>query len=448
MCLEGIFFVILCLFFSMLFEDKIIEGLRCAGLHVENISSDSPLGIAVSGGADSLSLLVALSKKFSSDALAVITVDHGIRSPEESGGDADFVKDVCKKLCVQCETYSIANGEIAEVAKESGKSIEETARKFRYSAFDSFIEKKNLCALCIAHNLNDQTETLLMRFLNGSGAEGLFGIQNRNKIIRPLLNVERNEIEAYLSENGYEWRTDSTNSENDYLRNRIRNLLVPVLNEKFPFWKKSVLAGAEKSFFDNVHFESLLPDHVYERIGENAVRISEESFFSFDFALRRRLVLKVVNAVGFGSRFPFSLVKKICDSDTQKLKITKGCLSIYRKSGFLYFEKKSGEALDDVLNSGFSYIFSDVTDYAASCQFGILPETLNIDGPFCVRSAEVSDRIQTADGKSKSVSDLFNDWKVPEEKRNKIPVVQVLGQSMTLKAVLGKTFGFTDWIVR
>ena len=151
------------------FEKKVLFGLKYCGIDTESISDNSPLGIAVSGGADSVSLLLSLSSLFSSRILRVITVDHGIRPNEESGGDALFVENLCRSMSISCKVVKIPHGKIAKNAGESSDSLEAVARDFRYEAFFSFIKEENLCALCLAHNQNDQTETLLMRFLQEIG---------------------------------------------------------------------------------------------------------------------------------------------------------------------------------------------------------------------------------------------------------------------------------------
>ena len=167
--------------------------------------SENKIGAAVSGGADSVSLLLSLSKSFGKigmkNRLEVITVNHGIREKTQTDGDALFVQNLCESLGISCKVVSFEQGEAAKNAEKRGKGLEEAAREMRYKAFYDFIAEKNLSFLCLAHNQNDQTETILMRLLKGSGSEGLGGIpKRRGKIIRPLLNISRAEIENYLAE--------------------------------------------------------------------------------------------------------------------------------------------------------------------------------------------------------------------------------------------------------
>ena len=103
-------------------EKKVLSGLVSCGVTEKSVSESTLLGVAVSGGADSVSLLLSLAAIFSSDLLRVITVNHGIRSKEESGGDAAFVSDLCKKLGVECKTFEIQSGKILKIANFRDKS--------------------------------------------------------------------------------------------------------------------------------------------------------------------------------------------------------------------------------------------------------------------------------------------------------------------------------------
>ena len=133
------------------FEKNVLKGLSLCGVSSTTLTDHSYapeghflLGAAVSGGADSVSLLLGLVSLFGSEKIRVITVDHGIRSTKESGGDALFVKNLCEKMGVRCKIFKIESGLIEKTARAQKKSTEETAREMRYSAFESFIEEEKL----------------------------------------------------------------------------------------------------------------------------------------------------------------------------------------------------------------------------------------------------------------------------------------------------------------
>lgn len=195
---------------------------------------------AVSGGADSLCLLMVLQElqEEKGYGLCVAHVEHGIRG-EESQRDASFVESYCKSQGIPCKVYHC---QAADYAREHRMTLEEGARALRYGFFLQAAEAFGANKIAVAHNQNDCAETVLFRLARGSGLRGLQGILpvreaadlasgNGQAIIRPLLCVERKEIEVYLKERGQEYCIDRTNREMDYARNRIRHQALPVLEE-------------------------------------------------------------------------------------------------------------------------------------------------------------------------------------------------------------------------
>jgi tRNA(Ile)-lysidine synthase len=203
---------------------------------------------AVSGGVDSTAMLAALAalRQKGNYELRCLHVEHGIRPLEESWGDALAVKDICKRLDVPCGIISIPAGKIAETAKRQGLGIEGAARWFRHGAWNQEARRIRAKRILVAHTQDDLLETLLMRLLRGSGPTGLATMpQERGRILRPLLGLTRTEALNYLSAKGIPFRTDATNEDIRYLRNRIRHKLVPCLDDLFPYWRKTLLAMAE-----------------------------------------------------------------------------------------------------------------------------------------------------------------------------------------------------------
>jgi tRNA(Ile)-lysidine synthase len=178
--------------------------------------------------------------------LHCLHVEHGIRPAAESRGDAEAVKALCKELDVPCRVVSVVPGRIAEAAKRRGLGIEGAARLYRHAAWNREAARLGAARVLAAHTRDDFLETVLMRVLRGSGPRGLASISGeRGRVLRPLLDLSREDVLAYLAERGISYRTDSTNADPAFLRNRIRNTLIPCLNEGFPSWKKGVAALAE-----------------------------------------------------------------------------------------------------------------------------------------------------------------------------------------------------------
>ena len=173
-------------------------------------------------------------------------VEHGIRPPEESRGDARAVKAFCEDLEVPCRVVSITPGKIAAFARGGGPGIEGAARFFRGRVLRREARRVGAGYILTAHTRDDLLETLLMRVLRGSGPAGLAAMPRvRGCMLRPLLDVSRRDVLAYLEERGIPYRTDSSNADIRFTRNRVRRKLVPLLDEFFPSWRSSLLAMAE-----------------------------------------------------------------------------------------------------------------------------------------------------------------------------------------------------------
>ncbi len=198
--------------------------------------TDRPVVAAVSGGADSLALLFALSDLAPRDrgSLVAVHVHHGIRGLE-ADADAAFVRAQCKKLGVPLLE---ARFDVPAEAKAHGLSLEMAARKVRYAFFRTALERTGGSVVAVAHTADDQAETVLLKLLRGAGPRGLAGMVPRTEtlgvpVVRPLLAVRRSAIEAYLKARGESWREDRTNTDTALLRNRVRHELLPLLEKRY-----------------------------------------------------------------------------------------------------------------------------------------------------------------------------------------------------------------------
>lgn len=187
----------------------------------------------VSGGADSMCLLnILMDMRETYDLrIAVVHVHHGIRG-SEADGDMEYVESFCREHMV--EFYGVRY-DIPGIARENHLSGEEAGRIKRYETFETVLRQLgagNTGKIAVAHNMEDSSETFLLNLFRGTGLKGLAGIQPaRGQVIRPVRCLTRQEILQYLEEKGVSYRTDSTNSETDYTRNRIRLRLLPYIRE-------------------------------------------------------------------------------------------------------------------------------------------------------------------------------------------------------------------------
>lgn len=214
------------------FEKKVVHLID----EYHMIEEQDSVIVGVSGGADSVCLLFVLhrlsrERKFS---LTAAHVEHGIRG-KESLEDAAFVEELCRRLEVPLR---ICRADALAAARREKISTEEAGRQIRYGFFREIAgecarETSGRVHIAVAHNADDQAETILWNMVRGSGIKGLGGMRPvRDGIIRPLLECTRAEIEAYLRAKGATWRTDATNLETDYTRNRLRLKVLPILEKE------------------------------------------------------------------------------------------------------------------------------------------------------------------------------------------------------------------------
>ena len=209
-------------------EEKILQTIE----KFDMLSFNDRILIGLSGGPDSVTLLnVLLSfKKKYNLSFFIAHLDHMLRG-EESDKDVSFVKNLAQELGLLCEVKSC---NLKEIVQKEHLSLEETAREYRYKFYYETAKKIQANKIALGHNADDQVETVLMRFLRGSGLEGLMGIPPvRGKIIRPLIECSREEIEEYCQDHKIGYRIDSSNKEVVYFRNKIRLELLPLLSKDY-----------------------------------------------------------------------------------------------------------------------------------------------------------------------------------------------------------------------
>ena len=190
--------------------------------------NEEKIVIGVSGGADSVCLLLVLKDILNPENIVAVHINHGIRG-EEAVRDEEFVKRICNKYNIHLEIRHLS---IPEYSKKYKVSEEEAGRILRYEIFEEIRKEKNADKIAVAHNMNDTAETFLLNLSRGSGITGLTGIKIKNdNIIRPLIKTSRAEIEQIVEYYGESFVTDSTNNSMAYSRNRIRNKILPEMEE-------------------------------------------------------------------------------------------------------------------------------------------------------------------------------------------------------------------------
>jgi len=223
--------------------------------------------VAVSGGLDSV-VLLALLKKYAINDLAIVHCNFQLRG-KESNADEAFVKQLAKQygLPIFCKRFDTKTEQ-----KKAKQSTQMIARNLRYDYFSEILHTENYDYVAVAHHADDQIETFFINLLRGSGVKGLRGmLPKREQIIRPLLKLSRQDLERFAKKNNLEYREDTTNSDDYYLRNNIRHHLIPSLENLDKSAKASILQSMEN--LQDLETQSLQDLETLQKCGFSATQI-------------------------------------------------------------------------------------------------------------------------------------------------------------------------------
>lgn len=296
--------------------------------------------VGVSGGPDSvclLDILVSLAKKRKFELL-VAHINYGLRG-KDSDGDEIFVRKLALKHGLKLE--------ILDAKKESKtSSTESRLRDIRYDFFRKIKKENNFDLIAVAHNRDDQAETILMRLIRGSGLLGLQGIRPKNDdIIRPLLDISRAEIIDYLKENKLTYRMDKTNKENKFFRNKIRNKLIPLIEKEYNPQIKEILASSASNIADDYDFIFKSAEKIFKKIvfdeDKKAYFFQSKQFAKNHSALQKQVLRKIIfslknNLLNIESAHLEEIIKIIKSDKNKSQKLRLGKLRIAKKGDILY----------------------------------------------------------------------------------------------------------------
>lgn len=259
--------------------------------------------LGLSGGADSSALLCTLHKIYNTDiTIIAVHLNHGIRG-EEAKRDMLFSRKLAEGFGI---TFISKEVSVPEYCKVYKMSEEAAGRKLRYDFFEEICKKYDCNKIAVAHNKNDKAETVLINLIRGSGASGLCSIPPVNgNIIRPLIETSRADIEAYAKSNFIDFVTDSTNLEDKYTRNMIRNGIIPKMNSINDNAVDNILRCSHILNTENEFIDSYVQNLNAVHISDNKARILRNTFENEHTAVQRRLILKAVEALS-GSKLNVS----------------------------------------------------------------------------------------------------------------------------------------------
>lgn len=413
------------------------------------LSDGDSVLVGLSGGADSVCLLhclVVLRQKLGIKVLAA-HLNHGIRGAEAER-DQNFARDFCKSLDVPFYTET---SDVPALAKAEGISEETAGRLARYRFFAKLCREHNITKTATAHNRNDQAETVLMRIIRGTGTDGMSGIRycRRDGVIRPLLDVERVQIEEYCRLNKLEYCTDSTNKEESYTRNRIRKKLLPLLAEEFNPNIIETLAVLSKNVSQDAEFINGYAGRLYKRINnptpsKKPVVLDIETLKMVDEGIQTRLIrLAAADAMGKEyklERVHVTAVLELADKETGAELNLPGGLKTAVRYGWLAFETaEDRKKIEQKVQSGLCieavpggrYGFGDYTislepDDGGKSQKGQLKLDYDKikDMPLVIRNRKIGDKFSVfKDGRGRKLKNYMIDEKIPSAERDLIPLL-------------------------
>lgn len=272
--------------------EHILENIKKLNL----IKRGDTIGVAVSGGRDSMALLHYLSSLQNELDFEVVAihVDHSLR--ETSGNDAMFVMNYCKRNHIRAYKFKI---DVALLARQKNQSIETAAREARYGVFESLVKKGIIDKIALAHHAEDQAETILLHLLRGSGLSGARGMEyeKRGIFIRPMLETKRSEIQRYINDNDISFVEDETNKEDVYQRNYIRNKVMPMITARFPNAVEALNSFANSCKEDDNFISSQVMSEALILENSKTVKIPCACFIGAS-SLSSRLVFKALDMIG------------------------------------------------------------------------------------------------------------------------------------------------------
>ncbi|MCX7794527.1 MAG: tRNA lysidine(34) synthetase TilS [Thermodesulfovibrionales bacterium] len=423
--------------------EKVLKSIK----RFEMIKQGDRLIIGLSGGPDSVCLLHVLHSlrdRFKIELIPVY-VNHGLR-PDEINYEIDFCKDFVKNLGYE---LIIKDVDVMGYVKATGENKQEAARKLRYNVLNDVLLERKAQAIALGHTADDQAETVLMRLIRGTGPQGLQGIPPvRGNIIRPLIEIERKEIEEYLFKNNLRYIIDSSNLRTEYFRNWIRLKVLPLLREKNPsiittLTKMAEIFSEEERIYEIEVTKALMRS--LSRKTDSTIELFLKPLEAMDTRLLRRLLRKAVDEIFSLRGISFVHIEDMVQLIKQgragdRLYIRNNIRAIKLYSTFKITSEEPVRLKEYVLPVPGS-VWIEERGYKISAELSnSRPDDLG-DGKtrIVIDSDRVSDVLKIRHwlpgdyffplglNKKKKLQDLFVDLKIPRDERYSIPVVEDRG---------------------
>ncbi|WP_043433742.1 tRNA lysidine(34) synthetase TilS [Cystobacter fuscus] len=416
---------------SLLFSRNLAGCYRQLGLEGGSVL------LAVSGGADSCALLVgtALVREALSLRVEVATLDHGLRP--EARRDTEAVVRLAARWGLPCH--------VRELGLRPGPGVEERARHARYAALEALRRERGLGTVATAHTATDQAETLLMRLVRGTALRGAIGIHRaRAALVRPLIERTREEVEAFLAEQGTGFVHDSMNEDRTFLRARLRHDLLPALSAAVGFCVVPHLAAFTRLAAEDEALLARMADEAWGRLLLPDGSLDAVGVRALEPALRRRVLVRLMT--GAGAEVDGPSLARVLDAVGEGGTVTlrgghvPGGLQLMAMGGRVRCVRREGPADEAaaclVLEGEGSQGLQPGTQWhfgvgSGTPPLGALALFLREDTrwPLTVRTRRAGDRVRGPAG-SRKLQDVLVDGRVPREHRDRVPVVTDAGGSV------------------
>jgi tRNA(Ile)-lysidine synthase len=424
---------------------KLAQEIHKTIIKYNMISDGNHVLIGLSGGPDSVSLTIILNQlKSELDLnLSALYVNHGLR-PDEAGKELVFCSKFCKEQGIVLHSKDVY---VKKLMEEKKLNLHEAARELRYTAFKDVSAEIRADKIALGHNADDQAETVLMRIMRGSGRKGISGIPpKRGRIIRPLIETERVDIEKFLHEDlSQPFMIDSSNLKDGYLRNWLRINIMDELRKKDPGIVRELCRTADILRDEDEYLELIVTKTLMKLISRKSDR-SIELFLSpletIELPVLRRLLRRAIDAVTGLKGISFvhieniiALIKKGRAGDRVylygEIRAIKeyAVLKITSEHPVKIAEYKLGPSKEIVIKeigSVLKAVVEDRPDLAAACdgKSSVFLDAGSVQFPLTVRSRDTGDFFYPLGfGKKKKIQDFFVDEKVPRDKRDRVPIV-------------------------
>jgi len=410
--------------------DRILKDISENNL----INKGETIAVACSGGKDSMSLLHYLwkNKKTLGINVVAVNIDHSLREASEQ--DSQFVINYCKKNDIKIYNFKV---NAKQFAIDKKLTIEQSARECRYRVFKSLVTKKLADKIALAHHMQDQAETILLNIFRGTGIAGASGMEYvRDDIyIRPMLNVSKAEIGAYIMMNEIPYVEDETNNDSEFNRNYIRNQIMPLIRARWANVDSAIVGFGKNCRQDEQYIQSSINDDAM--IVEDGIARVYSTYFVYPDAYVFRLILKALKRINLSHNIERKHLKMIktmaieAENGT-KISLPNG-LSVIKEYTFITFTNRKIKASHntypfvkgkiDVKNFG-------LIDTMVTRKFDVNAYTHLVDANKVPKNAvwrcrKEGDVFEKFGGGTKSLSDYLIDKKVPVRLRAVLPVLAV-----------------------